>query len=140
MAFVKFDHIGIAVKEIEEALKLFTEGLGFQTSGEIRDFPELKFKNAWVKVGEEYPIELLESTDPNSDIGRFVAKQGEGLFHICIEVDDIEAQIKALKGRGVDVFEAPPTSRTPYKRGFIRRKDAKGALIELVPQQRKKER
>ena len=138
MALVKLDHIGVAVKNIDEALELFTKKLGLKPPKKgIIDFPELKFKNAMLPVGDNY-VELLESSDPKSDIGRFVERQGEGIFHMCIEVDDIEAEIKSLKERGVGVFEAPPTASTPYKRGFIRRKDAKGVLIELVPQERKK--
>lgn len=138
MAFMRLDHIGVVVKDINQALELFTKKLGFEPPKKgIGEFPELKFRNAMLRVGDNY-IELLESSDPKSDIGRFLEKRGEGLFHLCIEVDDLDAEVKALKDRGVDVFEAQPTPSTPYKRAFIRRKDAAGVLIELVPRGRRK--
>lgn len=137
MGLARLDHIGVAVKNIEEALEIFIK-LGFEPPKKgVGEFPELKFRNAMLRIGDNY-IELLESSDPNSDIGRFIEKKGEGLFHLCIEVDDIDQEINSLKEKGVDVFVANPTPNLPYKRGFIRRKDAKGVLIELVPKQRKK--
>ena len=64
------------------------------------------------------------------------SSNGEGLFHICLAVDDVDAEIKSLKARGAEVLEIPPSPSIPYKRGFIRRRSAKGVLIELVPSER----
>ena len=134
---VKLSHAGIAVKNIDKALEFFTKKLDFTPPRiGIKEYPELHFKNVFLPIGDVF-IELLESNDPGSDIGRFLERQGEGLFHICLEVDNIESEIALLKERGVDVIESPPSASVPYKRGFIKRKTANGVLIELCQELRK---
>lgn len=129
----RFSHVGIAVANIHEALPVFTQGLGLKLSPEgVREFPEHKFRNAMLPIGDNF-IELLDSSDPNTDIGRFLQRHGEGLFHICLRVDDIESEIAGLKSRGVELLEAPASPHIPYKRAFVRRRAAHGALIELAP-------
>lgn len=132
----RISHVGVAVRDIKEAIDLFTNTLGFKKPTPIFGAPEIGLKNAMIPVGDNFEgckIELMESTDPTKDVGRFLEKRGEGLYHICIEVDDVEAEIKSLKAKGVDVLDVPPSQSAPYRRGFIRRKDAKGVLFELVP-------
>ncbi|NNG68263.1 methylmalonyl-CoA epimerase, partial [Caldanaerobacter subterraneus] len=84
----KVDHIGIAVKSIEEARKFYEEVLGLKVTG-IEEVEEQKVKTAFIPVGES-EIELLESTSEDGPVAKFIEKRGEGIHHIALQVDDIE--------------------------------------------------
>ena len=81
----KIDHIGIAVKNLDEAIKLYTDALGLKVS-EIETLDEQKVKTAVIPIGES-KIELLESTDPTGVIATFIEKKGEGMHHLALSVD-----------------------------------------------------
>jgi methylmalonyl-CoA/ethylmalonyl-CoA epimerase len=128
--FSRIDHIGIAVRSIEESLSLYTAGLGICPQ-HVELVPEQKTRVAILRVGEGQ-LELLESMGEDSLIARFIAKRGEGLHHICFEVDDIVSDLKRLKAAGVRLIDEEP------RRGaggcliaFIHPESASGVLIEL---------
>jgi len=126
----KIDHIGIAVKSIDEALKIYTEMLGLKVTG-IETVEEQKVKTAFIPVGES-EIELLESTSPDGPIAKFIEKRGEGIQHIALRVDNLEAKLKELKEKGVRLIdEHPRPGAGGAKIAFIHPKDTKGVLIEL---------
>ena len=129
----KLSHVAIAVRDLEEALTLYTDVLGFPspTLG-MMEAKELGVRHAFLPVGDNF-VELVQSTDPTNVVGRFVDSHGEGLFAIAVEVDDVDAAIEDLKARGTNAVEAPPVATFPKKRAFIRRQSAKGVLIELLP-------
>jgi len=128
----RLSHIGIVVKNLDEALPLYTKALALQVlpGGRI-DFPELGFRSAIIPIGDFF-IELMEGSNPNTELGSFVEKRGEGIYHLCFEVDDIGAEIESLIARGADVLEIPPSASVPAKRAFVRRRYMRGVLIELV--------
>ena len=126
----RISHIGLVVRDIEKTSKLYAKLFGVQPT-EVMDAPELGYKAVMIPVGNSY-IELMESTDPKSELGQFLEKSGEGLYHICVVTDDINAEIKSLRDGGVDLMETPPIASMPFKRGFLPRKSTHGARIEIV--------
>ena len=129
---VKIDHIGIAVNNIEETLKLYCDVLGLKPEEIEREtVEEQKVKVAMIPVGESR-IELLESTVPDGVIAKFIASKGEGIHHIAIGVSDIKDELQKLKEKDVPLVDTEP--RTGFggsKMAFLHPKATK-ALLELV--------
>lgn len=125
----KIDHIGVAVKSIEEARKLY-ELLGLSvTKTEVVE--EQKVKVAFLPSGSS-KVELLESTDPDGPVAKFIAAKGEGIQHIAYRVDDIEAALATLKEAGVRLIdEKPRRGAGGAKIAFLHPKETFGTLIEL---------
>ena len=131
--FTKVSHIGVIVRDIEEALNVYTDVLGIDPPEFRMDLPELGFKNAMLRIGD-FGIELMETTmsDPKNEFVRFLDMHGEGVYHVCVIVDDIDAQIKSLRAKGAEVLEVPPSQSVGQKRAFVKRRSAKGVLIEMI--------
>ena len=128
---MKIDHIGIAVKSIEEALKFYSERLGLK-SREVVEVQEQRVKVIALQIGES-KIELLESTSPDSPIAKFLKMRGEGIHHIAFEVTDIEKRLKELKEKGIRLIDESPRLGAHNTRiAFIHPKSTQGVLIELV--------
>ena len=126
----KIDHIGIAVNSVDDALKLYTDVFELKAR-EIEVVEEQKARVAVIPVGESR-IELLETTDPEGPIGKYIAKMGEGLHHLALEVTSIEAMLKTLKEKGIPLIdEKPRIGAGGAKMAFIHPKGTK-VLIELV--------
>ncbi len=102
----KINHIGIAVNNIDEAIRLYTEVLGLQVTG-IETLEDQKAKTAIIPVGET-KIELIESTDPEGVIARFIERRGEGLHHIALEVDNIREALAILEKKGLPLIDREP--------------------------------
>jgi methylmalonyl-CoA epimerase len=133
----RLSHVGIVVRNIEEAVELFTKTLGFSAPPTgIVDVPEAGVKSALIPIGNNY-IEFLQPTDPNTATGalqfQILEERGEGLLHLCIEVDDVDAEVKSLQGKGVQAFEIPQGEVVDYKSAYLLPESAKGVPIELVP-------
>jgi len=126
----KINHIGVAVKDLEEAIRFYRENLGLEIEG-TEEIKEQKVKVALIPLGESR-IELLQSTDPNGPIAKFIEKRGEGIHHIAIEVDHIEGFLKKLKERGVQLIdEKPRIGAHGIKIAFLHPRSTKGVLLEL---------
>ncbi|AEK73931.1 methylmalonyl-CoA epimerase [Thermococcus sp. 18S1] len=125
----KIDHVGIAVKNLDEAIKVW-EGLGLKVE-EIEEVPDQKVRTAIIHVGESR-IELLEPTAEDSPIAKFIAKRGEGIHHIALGVDDIEGQLEKLKEEGYRLIdEQPRIGAGGAKIAFVHPKAVTGVLLEL---------
>jgi len=125
----KIDHVGIAVKNLDEAIKLW-EKLGLKVA-EIEEVPEQKVRVAVFKVGESR-IELLEGTSEDSPISKFIAKRGEGIHHIALGVENIEEHLERLKGEGFRLIdEKPRIGAGGAKIAFVHPKSVNGVLLEL---------
>lgn len=130
MDLSKVDHIGIAVKSIEEALKFYEGALGIKCVGE-EIVEEQKVKTAFLPVGDT-EVELLESTSEEGTIAKFIEKKGEGIHHIAFRVDDIEKSLEELKAKGVRLIdEKPRLGAGGAKIAFIHPKSTGGVLIEI---------
>jgi len=124
------DHIGIAVKSIDEALKLWEEVLGIKCTGR-EEVEEQKVVTAFLPLGDT-EIELLEPTSPESPVSKFMEKRGEGIHHLALRVENIEAALEELKGKGIRLIdEKPRCGAGGAKIAFIHPKAAGGVLLEL---------
>ncbi len=127
---MKLDHIGIAVKDLEEAIDLYRK-LGFDIT-ELEEIPEQKVRVAMIPVGES-KIELIEATSEDSVIAKFVEKRGEGIHHIAVNVEDIEKTLKNIKEKNLKLIdETPKIGAGGKKVAFVHPKSTKGVLLEFV--------
>jgi len=125
------DHVAIAVSRIEDALQIYqhTLGLGLESTKLVE---QQKVKIAILRAGET-KIELVEPTDPDSSVAKFIANRGEGIHHIAIEVSNIEEHIKELKEKGVAMIdEKPRPGAEARKIAFIHPRSTRNVLLELV--------
>lgn len=130
MSIKKIDHLGIAVKNLDEGIKLY-EALGLKCT-HIETVAEQKVNTATLPLGEAN-LELLEPTEANSAVGKFLAAQGGGLHHIAIQVENIEEKLQELKNKGIRLIDETPRIGVGGSRvAFIHPKSTLGTLIELV--------
>lgn len=126
----KIDHIGVAVKNLEESLKFYQETLGLELHG-VEIVEEQKVKVAFLPIGDT-EIELLESTDSEGPIAKYIDKKGEGVQHIAYRVDDIERAIADMLSKGVKMIdEKPRYGAGGAKIAFCHPKSTNGVLVEL---------
>jgi len=131
----KISHIGIAVKDLNDALRFYREALHLEVEG-FEEVKDQKVKIAFIPIGETR-IELLESTDPEGPIAKFIAKRGEGIHHVAFEVDGIEEALQELKGSGVQLIdEKPRIGAHKLKIAFLHPESTKGVLLELCEGQK----
>jgi methylmalonyl-CoA/ethylmalonyl-CoA epimerase len=127
----KIDHISIAVKDLEEAMSIYSDILGLESKG-TEVIEEQKIIIATFLVGE-VKIELVQSTQPDGPVGKFIEKRGEGMHHIAFRVENIDESLKELSARGVKLIDKKAKIGEGGARiAFIHPKDMKGVLIELV--------
>jgi len=130
--FVGVDHVGVAVKNLDEAIALYRDVLGFKLEG-VHILTERKVKVAFFSTGGETRIELLEPIGSDSPVAKFLENRGEGIQHIAVKVKDIEAVLAELKQKGVTlVDEKPRMGAEGAKIAFVHPKSTKGVLLELV--------
>jgi methylmalonyl-CoA/ethylmalonyl-CoA epimerase len=130
MKTTQIDHIGIAVKDLQAAVKWYEETLGLKAGGE-ETVGEQKVTVAFLPCGEG-ELELLESTDPEGPIARFIEKNGEGVQHIALRVENIDAALAELKEKGVRLIDQTPRYGAGGARiAFVHPKETKGVLLEL---------
>ncbi|HOW22496.1 MAG TPA: methylmalonyl-CoA epimerase [Sedimentibacter sp.] len=126
----KIDHIGIAVKNLEDALNFYENVLGLKSTG-TEVVEEQKVKVAFLPIGDT-EVELLESTEEDGPIARYIEKNGEGVQHIAYRVDDIEKAIEVMKEKGIRMIdEKPRYGAGGAKIAFCHPKSTYGVLIEL---------
>jgi methylmalonyl-CoA/ethylmalonyl-CoA epimerase len=127
---LKVEHIGIAVKDLAQSMPLFEKLLNtpcYKTEAVASE----QVTTAFFRQGDS-KIELLESTDPNGVIARFIEKKGEGIHHIAFEVEDIEAEMKRLQAEGFTLLNETPKPGADNKLVcFLHPKGTNGVLIEL---------
>ena len=134
MKILKIDHLGIAVKSIEAGKNFWTDVLGLKFEG-VETVAEQKVTTAFLPVGES-EVELLESTAPDGPIAAYIAKRGEGIQHIALRVEDIEAALSELKAKGIRLInERPRVGAGGAKIAFLHPKSTNGVLVELCERQ-----
>ncbi len=129
----RIDHVAIIVRDIEQALTFYRDILGI-TPSEIKEVPTEQVRIAFLPMGGPggSEIELIEPTTPDSSLARFLEKRGEGLHHICLEVDDIDAALAELQARGAAVLDQQPRIAAEGRAIFIHPKAVNGVLLELI--------
>lgn len=130
MKALKVDHIGIAVKNLDETLKFYTDILGLECQG-TEVVEEQKVRVAFLPVGDT-EVELLESTTEDGPIARFIEKNGEGMQHIAFKVENIEEAIAYMQEKGMRMIdEAPRYGAGGAKIAFVHPKSSHRVLVEL---------
>ena len=128
---MKIDHIGIAVKSIADALKVYEQALGLKVAS-YDQVDDQGVRLAMLNVGESC-IELLEPIRPDSPIEKFMSRRGEGLHHIAVRVDNIEEALERVKAAGARLIDSTPRRGAHNTRvAFIHPSSTNGVLLELV--------
>ncbi len=124
------EHIGIAVKSLDEAIPFFTKLLG-QECYAVEEVKEQKVKTAFFMVGQT-KVELLESTDPEGPIGKFIEKKGEGIHHIAFAVEDVNKSLKEAEEMGLSLIDKQGRKGAEGMNiGFLHPKSTYGILTEI---------
>lgn len=126
----KVDHIGIAVGDLDKTLNFYTQVLGLELNG-IEVVEDQKVKVAFLPVGDT-EIELLESTEPEGPIAKFIEKKGEGIQHIAFKVEDINVALEEMRKKGIRLIdEQPRYGAGGAQIAFLHPKSTHGVLVEL---------
>lgn len=126
----KIEHIGIAVKDLENSNQLFEKLFG-KAAYKIESVASENVDTSFFQLGES-KIELLQASDPNSAIAKFIEKRGEGIHHIAFDVEDIHAEMKRLEGEGFQLLNKEPKKGADNKLVcFLHPKSSNGVLVEL---------
>jgi methylmalonyl-CoA/ethylmalonyl-CoA epimerase len=130
MVSLKLDHIGIAVKSLDDAIATYRKFMDFQERR--TEVESQKARVALIPVGE-VSLEFLEPTTEDSTLAKFIAERGEGLHHIAFEVEDIEASMEDFKAKGFRfLYEKPAPGKFGSRVNFMHPKDTGRVLIELT--------
>lgn len=131
------EHIGIAVSNLEESIKYYENVLGLKCYA-VEEVVDQKVKTAFFMIGQT-KIELLESTDPEGPIGKFIEKKGAGVHHIAFAVDDLASALPAMEAKGVQLIDKTPRRGAEgLNIGFLHPKSTGGVLTELCEDPNKK--
>lgn len=126
----KINHIGIAVKSLDEVLPFYRDNLGMVFDG-VEEVAEQKVRVAMLQIGES-KIELLEPTSEDSPVAKFIEKNGAGIHHVAYEVNDIESAIAKLLADGARMIDEKPRNGAHGTRiAFVHPKSSNGVLTEL---------
>jgi len=130
MNLTHIEHIGIAVKNLDESIKFYQDVLGLKCYA-IEEVEDQKVKTAFFQVGQT-KIELLESTEPEGPIGKFIEKRGEGIHHIAFATDSLEKALKELSQKEIKLIdEKPRKGAEGLNIAFLHPKNTFGVLTEL---------
>ena len=129
--FAGMDHVGVAVRNLEEALRVYRDVLGFKLEG-THVLAERKVKVAFLSAGGQTNVELLEPLSSDSTIAKFLEAHGEGIHHFAMKVRNIEAALAEYKKNGVKLIdETPKAGAAGTKIAFVHPKSTCGVLLEL---------
>jgi methylmalonyl-CoA/ethylmalonyl-CoA epimerase len=131
MMIKRLHHVAIAVNNLEEGVSLYERLLGVKPAS-IEGIPGQGVRVAVFKVGGEAEIELLQPIGPDSPVAKFLASRGQGIHHICFEVDDIDRELEAMAARGFELIDKVGREGLEGRVGFLHPRAAGGVLIELV--------
>ncbi len=126
------NHVCIAVKNIDESIRLYRDIFGLDEA-EVVDIEDQAVRASLIRVGGSQ-LELIEPTDPNSGVAKFIDRRGESVHHICFEVEDLAGTLQRLDDHGVTLIDREPREGLSGTIGFIHPKSTNGVLIELVDQ------
>jgi methylmalonyl-CoA/ethylmalonyl-CoA epimerase len=136
MKLSHIEHIGIAVKDLQASVKFYEEVLGLECYA-VEEVKDQKVKTAFFMLGGT-KIELLESTDPEGPIGKFIEKKGEGVHHLAFAVEGIENALATLKDKGIQLVDQQPRKGAEgLDIAFLHPKSTGGVLTELCENKNK---
>jgi methylmalonyl-CoA epimerase len=130
MKIKHIDHIGIAVKNMQDAGKFYTDVLGLKIE-DVEEVTEQKVRVAFIPITDS-EVELLESTEPDGPVAKYIESRGEGVQHIAYRVENLEEALAELKAKGVRLIDKEPRKGAGgAKIAFIHPKETNGVLVEL---------
>jgi methylmalonyl-CoA epimerase len=129
----RIDHIAIIVRNIEQALLFYRDTLGI-TPSEVKEVPTEQVRIAFLPMGGPggSEIELIEPTNADSSLAKFLEKRGEGLHHICLEVENIDTALAEMQAQGAPVLDKQPRIAAEGRAIFLHPKGTNGVLLELL--------
>jgi methylmalonyl-CoA epimerase len=129
----RIDHVAIIVRNIEQALQFYRDTLGIVPSA-IKEVPSEQVRIAFLPLGgpQGSEIELVEPLNADSSLAKFLEKRGEGLHHICLEVDDIDVTLQEMQERDAPVLDTQPRVAAEGRAIFLHPKGTNGVLLELI--------
>ena len=127
------NHVCIAVRDIEDTLRFYSEVFGIVDT-DVQDIEDQGVRAALVRVGGSQ-LEFIQPTDPEGGVARFIERRGEGMHHICFEVEDLAATLERLHAQGVKLIDRAPRKGLSGSIAFIHPRATGGMLIELVDQE-----
>jgi methylmalonyl-CoA/ethylmalonyl-CoA epimerase len=129
MPQIKLNHLAIVVENLEDALPFWRDALGLPI-GEVQDVPQEGVKVAFLESGESH-VELVQPTSDDSGIGKYLAKKGQGMHHVCFEVENVATALERMKEKGIELINEVARERDGRKYAFIHPKSTGGVLVEL---------
>ena len=126
----ELNHIAIAVKNIEETLEFYRLLFGLE-SGQIKEIVDQGVRAALIKVGKTQ-LEIIQPVQASGSVSRFINKKGEGLHHICFEVENLRATLKRLDEQGIELIDSSPREGLSGMIAFLHPSATRGTLIELI--------
>ncbi len=129
----RIDHVAIIVRNIEQALTFYRDTLGIEPS-KIQEVPTEQVHIAFLPMGGPggSEIELIEPTTPDSSLSKFLEKRGEGMHHICLEVENIDDALREMQAKGAVVLDEQPRIAAEGRAIFLHPKGTNGVLLELL--------
>jgi len=129
----RIDHVAIIVRNLEQALAFYRDTLGL-VPGEIKEVPGEQVRIAFLPMGGPggSEIELIEPTTADSSLSRFLKKRGEGLHHLCLEVENIDVALHEMQKKGAPVLDTEPRFAATGRAIFLHPKGTNGVLLELI--------
>lgn len=131
---MKIDHIGIVVRDIEAALRVYQHALNLPLR-EVLELADQQVRVAFLPI-DQSNIELVQPTSDDTGVARYLANRGEGIHHVCIEVEDIEAALARLEEHEVPLIDPEPRQGAHGRVAFVHPKGTHGVLLELVEHER----
>lgn len=126
----RIDHVAIAVKNLDDAVASFDKLFGLKPS-KIEEIPDQGVKAALIHIGDT-ELEFIQPINPDTGVAKFLENKGEGIHHICIEVDDTDQELKRIEDQGGKLIDKQGRKGLAGKIGFIHPKSVNGVLIELA--------
>ena len=126
----RIDHVAVAVKNLDDAVASFDKLFGLKPS-KIEEIPDQGVKAALIHIGDT-ELEFIQPINPDTGVAKFLENKGEGIHHICIEVDDTDAELKRIEDQGGKLIDKQGRKGLAGKIGFIHPKSVNGVLIELA--------
>jgi methylmalonyl-CoA/ethylmalonyl-CoA epimerase len=125
----KINHIAIVVEDIEKALEVYQDAIGLPLQA-VHEEPDEAVRVAYMPTpsGE---VELIQPTTADSGVAKYLARRGEGLHHVCLEVDSLDESVKRMEAKGMEVLGQPRTNKRGDRYIFVHPKSAHGVLVEL---------
>ena len=125
------NHVAVVVRNLDEAVKMYQNLFGLKPS-KIETVPEQGVKAALLPLAHGGEIELLEPINPESGVAKFLESKGEGIHHICLDVDNVDAELAGLAAKGAALIDKKGRKGLAGKVGFVHPKSVKGVLVELA--------